>query len=775
MSRDPAVDELVQRYVEHHVVHGERLPLEELCAARPELQPPLRACIERYHRIDRTITAGGAAGSAEPERTREALPAFEGFQTVERIGRGGMGEVFKARDLRLDRFVAAKVLRGDSAAAEAYGDFLREARAMALFRDDRIVQIHDYRPEADPPVILMEYVEGFALNRVAPSLEHRQRARILLSICEAVQHAHDLGIQHRDLKPSNILLDSRLSPKILDFGLSGQAPDQGHFVGTVAYMAPEQLDSSRSIDGRSDVYALGVILYELLCGERPYRGETTQELIRAAGSQRPELPLEIDPSVPEPLQAIALKAMERDPDRRYATAREMAQDLRRWLEGRPVLARPSIYASALARLVAPHKEAIRDWLRLKLIYPHEAGRLEQAYRHLEQREDDWIIESRVLSYSQIALYLGGFLLICGGLLYFGAHRFFDAVEGVSGPLVFLGLPFLGLNAAAHLLYRREYRAVAVAFYLGSALLLPMFLLILFHEAGWLAAPPEAVDDQLFGEQGVSNRQLQLATLLAAGWAWWQASRTRTVGLSSLFTLLLALFALAVLTDHGLQDWLIEGRWDLLALHLVPLLAATIVLAAWHQRRRESWFGRPLFVGAAVVLIVILELLAQDGRALGYLGVSMQGLQDSGVSDPNLIDTLTAMTLSGIVFLVVGSLLETRGSAPMRPAAWLLVVLSPFAILKPVGWLVATGDYWLRYDWFYLALSLVIAVLSRHRQRKSFYIAGLISTGTALWLITDHNEWFDRPLWAVAVIAVGLAVLAAGFGLHLRDRTRRNQG
>ncbi len=774
MKSRPTAEQLFERYVEHHVLHGEHLDPQELCAGREELAATLRRWIAEYRRIDDTLSLGERAGApvdAPDAPPAQALPEFDGFETIERIGRGGMGDVYKVRDRKLGRTVAAKTLRPDGAAAAGYASFIEEARSLALFEDERIVRIHEFRPDADPPVILMEHVEGFELSRLAPSLEYGQRARVMLEVAEAVQRAHELGIQHRDLKPSNILLDSRLRPKILDFGLSGGDPGRGHLVGTPAYLAPEQFDPSRPIDARTDVYALGVMLYEVLCGERPYAGDTMDALIANVRAARPRLPVEVEPGAPEPLQAIALKAMERDPDDRYPTARELAQDLRRWIEGRPVLARPTLYASALEQRVLPHLEHVEDWLRLKLIYPHEAAGLKRAYRRLRSREDDWIVQSRVLSYSQIALYLGALFLVGGGLLYFGAHRFHDAVEGLVRPLVFLGLPLAGLNLAARLLYRREHRAVAVAYYLGGVLLLPLFLLILFFETGLFAhrGPP---DGQFLADQGLSNRQLQLAILLATGLAAWLAARTRTIGLSTAATFLLTLFTLAVLTDFGLEDWLVEERWDLLALHLAPLVAVEGLAAWWLERRDRRWFSHPLFVGAAVLLVLVLELLALDGRALGYLGVSMTGFQAAEVADPELLDTLAAMTLNGIVFYLAAWLMERFGTRCMRPAAWMLAAISPFAILHPVGYLVHTGEYAPGYDWFYLALALTIAVLSHYRQRRSFYLAGLINTSMALFYVTRHNEWFDRPGWAVVVIGFGLALLAIGFGLAQRERARR---
>ena len=191
-----------------------------------------------------------------------------------------MGEVYKLKDLKLDRIVAGKIVRRDRRDGAASPAFLQEARAMALFSDRRIVRIFEFR-DGDPALIVMEHVEGFELGRIGPSLEFAQRARVLAEVCDAVHHAHGLGIQHRDLKPSNIMVDAALLPRILDFGLSAGDPRKGHLKGTVRYIAPEQLDPSQPIDARTDVYALGVILYELLAGRPPYEGGSDQEIVDA--------------------------------------------------------------------------------------------------------------------------------------------------------------------------------------------------------------------------------------------------------------------------------------------------------------------------------------------------------------------------------------------------------------------------------------------------------------------------------------------------------------
>jgi serine/threonine protein kinase len=773
MSTGPELRELLERFIDHHVRTGESLAAEALCGERADLVGPLRARIDRYLRLDRSLDDLAPTGPP-PAAAEGPLPSFPGFETIERLGSGGMGEVYKLRDTVLDRVVAGKVVRRDGTVRPDLEVFLREARSLALFQDERIVRLLEYRPEPTPGLLIMEYVEGFPLDRVGSSLEFSQRARVVREICEAIHRAHTLGVQHRDLKPANILLDASLKPKVLDFGLSEGAPDRGHLRGTPRYMAPEQLDPKAPLDARTDVYALGVVLYELLCGAPPYDGDTADAVLARVRDAQPRLPVEVEPTVPEPLQAIALRAMETRPEDRYPTAREMALDLQRWLDGRPVSARPTYYSSALGKRLRPHLEQIDEWTRLKLIYPHEAARLRAAYGKLEARDDDWIVESRVLSWSQISLYLGAFLLAAGALLYFIVHRVFEAASGWLGPVVVLGVPFLGVNAAARHLYRREQKAVGVAYLLAGVLVLPLLLLILMDRAGWLTGGLGGADQLLPADWGTTNRQIQAALLLPCLWAFFLAWRTRTAALSSTFAALLFLLGVSLLAEVGLRAWLDADRYDLLALHLLPLVLVGGLLGLRLEAGNRSWFGRPLYVGSAVTLALALELVSLDGRAFDHLGITLARLAGPD-GDPVELNTLVAMSLAGLAMYGVAWALERLGTDQMGTASFLLFLVSPFAILEPLGYLAASGSYALGFDWIYLVLALGIVVLSRHRQRRSFYFAGLINTAVALWLITDHRGWFDRLSWAETVIAIGLIVLAAGYLLDRRERLGRRIG
>ena len=775
MSR--AAEELFARWVEHHIRHGERQDPSALCEQQPELLADLERLIQHYDRVDRSLgfetTEPALASSPAAADPPSVLPEFEGFRTVELLGRGGMGQVYKLLDTELNRTVAAKVIREDSGLAPTLEAFLREASTMALFKDPRVVQIHEFRSGATPPVIIMEHIDGFELGQLAPSLEYKQRARVVADVCQAIQGAHELGIQHRDLKPSNIMLDAHLEPKILDFGLAAVDPQRGHGLGTLPYLSPEQLDPQQPITGRADVYALGVILYELLCGEPPFAGPTDDDVLAAIRAGQPRLPVELRPDVPEPLQAIALKAMECEPAYRYATPREMAQELERYLDGRPVLARPTVYGTALENRLAPHLGQLDEWRSLKLIYPHELSRIRAAYDRLKSRDDDWIVESRQLSWSQITLYLGAFVLALGGVLFFVAHRLLEGGDGLAGPLLALGLPFAGLTGAAVALYSRQYRAVAVAFFLAGVALLPPLLLTAMGQLGLFGATAET-PGQFFPGELLSNRQLQIAVGVTALWAGFLAQRTRTAALSTGFVTMVVLLALALFTDRGLADWIDEERWDLLSFHLAPLVPLFWGAGRWLEQRQLTWGTRPLYLWGLGLFVVALELLALDGRGLHYLGISLAGLQAGEVSHPQLLDTAAFMTVSGALFYATAQLLDRHGTELMRQgAAWLLLI-TPFAILEPLAWLNSTGDYSHAFGWLYLATALGITLLSRHRQRKAFYFAGLGNTALALLLISDHHEWLDAPWWASTLIVVGLLVLCTGLVLDLRARLYRRR-
>ena len=295
--------------------------------------------------LGRLAFAGGAN-----EKEISELRRLGDYELLEEVARGGMGVVYHARQLSLNRIVAVKVmLSGPFSGRDFVRRFQTEAETAAALRHPNIVTIYEVGERDGTHFLAMEFVEGqsfSALVRDQP-LSARRAAAYLQTIAQAVQHAHERGVLHRDLKPSNILLDVFDQPRITDFGLAkfldrdAEPTLPGSVLGSPNFIPPEQAAGNFSeIAAHSDVYSLGAILYQLLTGRPPFQGETLHEILRQVQDASPVPPRKLNPSVPRDLQTICLKCLQKEPARRYATARELAEDLGFFLAGRAIRARP---------------------------------------------------------------------------------------------------------------------------------------------------------------------------------------------------------------------------------------------------------------------------------------------------------------------------------------------------------------------------------------------------------------------------------------------------
>ncbi len=286
------------------------------------------------------------------------------YVLLEKLGSGGMGVVFKARQRGLKRDVALKMIKAGVLADERHIRLFRsEAEAVAALDHPNIVPILDSGEHEGMLFYSMKLVAGKDLGQQLPRFRDQPEAiaRLTARVAEAIAHAHQRGVLHRDLKPSNILVDEHGDPQVIDFGLAKRLDASletttGNPVGTPGYMSPEQARGSRvGVTTATDVYGLGTLLYALLTSQPPFSGSSAVEILRQVVDHEPPRPRDRNPQVDRDLEIICLKCLSKEPRDRYASAREVSDDLIRWLEGRPILARPASRVERSVKWVRRHK------------------------------------------------------------------------------------------------------------------------------------------------------------------------------------------------------------------------------------------------------------------------------------------------------------------------------------------------------------------------------------------------------------------------------------
>ena len=293
------------------------------------------------------------------EHTSIATPlrSISHFELISRLGVGGFGTVWKARDTDLDRVVAVKIPRKGQLDARETEQFFREARAAAQLRHPNIVTVYEVGRDNDTIFIVSDLVRGVTLSDwlTGQPPSSREAAVVCKKVAEALDHAHEKGVIHRDLKPSNIILDLEGEPHLMDFGLAKREAHEvtmtvdGQLLGTPAYMSPEQADGrGHWTDRRTDIYSLGVIMFEMLTGDQPFRGNAQMQVHQRLLHDAPE-PRSLNRNIPRDLSTICLKCLERDPNRRFPTARHVVDELKLFLDGQPIRSRPISRLTRLGR------------------------------------------------------------------------------------------------------------------------------------------------------------------------------------------------------------------------------------------------------------------------------------------------------------------------------------------------------------------------------------------------------------------------------------------
>jgi eukaryotic-like serine/threonine-protein kinase len=357
-SHEKQLESILHAYLQA-VDAGGKQDRDELLRQHPDLADELREFFADAGKMDRFAQSLhkaqigdatiGAEGVSDTGDTLPRLRYFGDYELLEEIARGGMGVVYKARQVSLTRIVAIKMILAGQLASDAdVQRFRAEAEAAANLDHPNIVPIYEIGDHEGQQYFSMKLIEGGSLaGKIAEfGADARKATALLATVAGAVHYAHQRGILHRDLKPANILLDAHEQPLVTDFGLAkrvegdSELTRSGAIVGTPSYMAPEQAAAQKGLSIAVDVYSLGAIHYELLTGRPPFRGETPLETLRMVVEKEPDRPSVVKPGIDRDLETICLKSLQKDPQKRYRSAEALADDLGRWLRGEPIEARP---------------------------------------------------------------------------------------------------------------------------------------------------------------------------------------------------------------------------------------------------------------------------------------------------------------------------------------------------------------------------------------------------------------------------------------------------
>lgn len=771
-GREQLVANAVADYLQR-ISQGETPDIDGFCRRHQGLEPDLRAALEAAAGIDAMLEP---ADPPPPNLPREAeLPErLSGHKILSEIGSGGMGRVLLAMDERLGREVAIKVLSlrfHDNPILRER--FMQEARAMAKLTHPHIAHIYSLGPPEEAPHFVMEYVEGAPLTEASRALTLRQKVELMHKIVLAVDFLHQHQVIHRDLKPGNILVGPDLEPKVLDFGLVLWGKDQenrltqpGALLGTPDYFSPEQARATAQLDTRSDIFSLGTVFYELLTSELPFRGETLPDQVRRICEEDPALPRRIDSSIPGDLQNICLKALEKSPAHRYASTREMANDLERFLAGEPVLAVPTSYSRLMVGKIDQHLRELAGWKQDHILSEYEFDSFRKLYERLVDREDAWIMAVRRLTLPQVSLYLGAWILVVGAVLVMLFHypRLSETPSVLVVSAAAVSTAWIGVRC-----WRQNQRRIAVAYLLAFCLLLPVAWLVMMGRLKLLTAASHGDETLEFLAQfatfkRTTNAQLWWSILLSLPAYIWLRRFTRASVFSLVFAVMSATLTGVTLLRMGLLQW-IDTDPGKPYLELIPY-ALLFFLAGMAIEQFQYPADSRYFYSVAVVA----TFASLSGVAL-YHEPYAQWLKHVAPRTRGQLEYL--FIINAGIYLLLQTACERLPLTQMRAVAKTFRFVIPGHVLTSLLLLgLAASDLWeesphsaaLRHEARFLEVLLpLVACLfifgSIPKQMKNFLATGLLFL--AIGIVRLEQDLFkERAAWPLSLLLAGLLLMFA---------------
>jgi len=689
------------------------------------------------------------------------------YRVIRKIGEGAAGHVFQVADTILDRLVAVKFLRKKPSTKNTNSKRWQEARLMSQLNHPNVAQVYEIGQIEEQRFIIMEWVDGLPLTDAWKELSLRQRLNIYVNVLNAVSAAHARGIIHRDIKPSNILVGPDHKPKVLDFGIALETQYlsgviQNVYRGTPAYTAPEQVTAPIQIFPSTDVFALGILLYELLTDTLPFPQTDHKKLFEAIKTQHPELPSAIRQKIPISLQNICLKALEKDPQNRYPTARNLADDINRYLRGEKVWSRPSFLSDKIQQEVFYHRQKLKVWRDNELLTEKEFDRLENIYERVISPPDLSIIEARKLSFSQVCLYFGGWIVVLGSFVLF--YKTWENIPAFFRPLPAAAATTLMIILGSAMWKRNESR-LAIGFLSTANLLVPITLLLTL--AQWDLLSPanypwgtESISGMLREMESyviVGNVQLYFSSLCWFAFSLFFLRLTRSsifvfFGIISFLAWLTSCYIIAGMIGpiDEFEPWapdIIAGRY------LYPGIGF-FVLGVILDRHKFFHYAWPLCMVGLVMIVISMSVIA-----LSEATIFVWLLRWKQKFFEDVESKLLSFTFNGLIYLGLAGVCRSLGTRLQRSLASILNWLGPIHILGTLRILDLedlniSESHALVYRILLPIASVGFVFGSVARQMKSFFFSGLAGIATAVQRFTAEylKNYFA---WPVSLIITGI--------------------